>query len=131
MKKALIVVAVVLGVLVLAGGALMLRFRVMSLRMSNELVDVRAVDLAAIPDGMYVGEYGDFLVAARVAVSVAGGRIVAIDMLAQQSGPGYGALEILDRIVEGQSPQVDVVSGASGSSKAIMIAVYRALSGEE
>jgi len=57
--------------------------------------------------------------------------IVATDMLEQQSGPGYGALEILDRIVEGQSPRVDVVSGASGSSKAIMIAVYRALSGEE
>ncbi|MGB7055012.1 MAG: FMN-binding protein [bacterium] len=48
-------------------------------------------------------------------------------MTEQRSGPGYEALETIDRIIGAQSPNVDVVSGATGSSKSIMIAVQNAL----
>jgi len=45
----------------------------------------------------------------------------------QHCGPGYEAKEVLDRIVAAQSPQVDVVTGATGSSRCLMAAVHRAL----
>ena len=42
-------------------------------------------------------------------------------------GPQYDAKDMTNRIVAAQSPKTDAVSGATGSSKVIMIAVYDAL----
>ena len=48
-------------------------------------------------------------------------------MVKQDCGPGYEALDTIDRIIEAQSPKVDTTSGATGSSLCIQAAVYRAL----
>jgi len=85
------------------------------------------VDLSNLPDGDYEGRFGDFLVTARVRVKVVDHRITAIELIDQHCGPGYEAKATLDRIVAAQSPQVDVVSGATGSSRCLMAAVHRAL----
>ncbi|MFO7649926.1 MAG: FMN-binding protein, partial [bacterium] len=108
-----------------ATGAFFVRFRKMARTVRAEKVE--HVDLARVPDGSYEGEFSDFLVKVKARVNVAGGRIEAVEIVEQHCGPGYEARETVDRILEAQSPVVDVVSGATGSSKCIMAAVSRAL----
>lgn len=67
------------------------------------------------------------MVSVNLEVTVKDHRIVEIDIKEQDCGPGYEARETVDRILEAQSPRVDAVTGATGSSMCIMIAVHRAL----
>lgn len=85
------------------------------------------VDLTRLEDGVYAGTFGEFLVSATVRVKVEQNRIAAIEIVDQRSGPGYEAKETVDRIIAAQSPKVDAVTGATGSSRCIMAAVYQAL----
>jgi uncharacterized protein with FMN-binding domain len=128
-KKILIILAVVAGILIVGGGLFKLRYDKMVRTFRNETV--QAVDLRQIEDGSYTGNFGDFLVSVSVKVTVSGSRITDIEVIDQRCGPGYDALETLDLILEAQSPMVDAVSGATGSSRCIMIAVYRALTGNQ
>ena len=125
MSKVIIIPVAIVVVLGAATGAFFLRFRRMA--RTVQAAKVEHVDLARVPDGSYEGEFGDFLVRVKARVKVAGGRIEAVEIVEQHSGPGYEAKETVDRILAAQSPVVDVVSGATGSSKCIMAAVSRAL----
>ncbi len=125
MKKVLIVLLVVFAVLAVGAGLLFLRLAKMARTVRAEKVE--QVDLARVPDGSYEGEFGDFLVKAKARVKVAAGRIESVEIVEQRCGPGYEAKETVDRILAAQSPVVDAVSGATGSSRCIMAAVARAL----
>lgn len=125
-KKILITVAAV--VILLAVAALFFKFRYDSMVRTIESQPIEEVDLSRVEDGVYPGEFGDFLLHVSLEVTVSNGRITDIDVTEQRGGPGYEAHETLDRILEAQSPLVDAVSGATGSSRCIMIAAYRALS---
>ena len=127
MKTAVRIVIVVALVVTVAAALFTARMMVMGRRLSAGLAAIEPVDLSAVADGSYTAEFGDFLVRARVQVTVRHGRITEVTILHQESGPGYEATETLDRIVAAQSPRVDAVSGATGSSNTIMVAVYRAL----
>lgn len=90
------------------------------------------VDISSVPDGTYTGSAigfsGEDVV---VEVTVEGGAITSIEILQQNDTPAIFAKaeeEVPARIIEEQSVDVDVASGASGSSKAIMEAVANALS---
>ncbi|TVR68050.1 MAG: FMN-binding protein [Spirochaetaceae bacterium] len=131
-KRLRIYLFLALAVLLLVGAALTLaRLTIMGNRLAAGYESIEPVDVAALRDGTYRGEFRDFLVRVDVAVEIAGGSIREVRILEQDSGPGYEAAEIPGRIVEAQSPRVDVVSGATGSSKAIMTAVYRAITGRQ
>jgi uncharacterized protein with FMN-binding domain len=93
-------------------------------------VEITTVDLSKIDDGVYFGEFGDFLVDVKLNVTVCEHQITKIDIIEQRTGGGYEALETIDRIIEAQSPKVDVVTGATGGSMTIMIAVQNALQGK-
>ncbi len=126
MKKRLLVVLLVLIVIVLGfAGWFVVRFN----RMRRVMLSApkAGVDVSKLADGTYTGMFGDFLVSAKVRVSVAGGRITSVEVLDQHAGPGYEAKEVLARIVAAQSPDVEVVTGATGSSRCLMAAVHRAL----
>ncbi|OPL18777.1 MAG: hypothetical protein AVO35_13045 [Candidatus Aegiribacteria sp. MLS_C] len=125
-KKILITAAVALGMLV--GAALFFKFRYDSMVRTINAQPIEEVDLSRVEDGVYPGEFGDFLVHVSLEVTVSDGRITDIDVTEQRGGPGHEAHETLDMILEAQSPLVDAVSGATGSSRCIMIAAYRALS---
>jgi uncharacterized protein with FMN-binding domain len=125
-KKLTLILLAAVVVIVGFGGWFVVRFRRMAQVMMT--APVAGVDLSRLADGSYTGTFGDFLVTARVRVRVAGGRITAVEVLDQHAGPGYEAKEIPARIVAAQSPNVDVVTGATGSSRCLMAAVHRALS---
>jgi uncharacterized protein with FMN-binding domain len=125
MKKGLTALLVVVCVLAVVIGLFVLRFAKMA--RTVQAVTIEDVDVTRIQDGSYEGAFGDFLVFVRARVSVVAGRIVSITITEQRCGPGYEAKGVVDRILAAQTPRVDAVSGATGSSRCIMAAVSRAL----
>jgi len=88
------------------------------------------VDPAIVADGEYTGEFPfrqRYLY--RVKVTVKSGRIVDIEVLENGTENEYAekGLGVIPRILREQSPDVDAVSGATVSSKALMKCVERAL----
>lgn len=130
LKKIGIVLAVIVLLVAAAVGGFYIRFQSMVNNIQRQYENIKPIDLSRVADGVYEGSFGDFLVSARVAVTIKAHRIDQIKILEQHCGPGYEALDVLDRIVKVQQPKVDAVTGATGSSKSIMIAVYRALTGK-
>ncbi len=90
-------------------------------------IPVTDIDLTAIPDGTYDGGYKCFPVEAEVAVTVRDGRIAAIDLIKHSNGKGGAAEVIPGIVVEKQTLQVDAISGATYSSKVILLAIEDAL----
>ncbi|MCD4775035.1 MAG: FMN-binding protein [Candidatus Aegiribacteria sp.] len=125
-KKLLKILVIVIGILIIGGVIFKIRYDRMVRVFREE--EVGTVDLQQIKDGVYPGNFGDFLVSVTLDVTVSDNRITDIEIVEQHCGPGYNAEETVDRILEAQSPYVDAVSGATGSSRCIMIAVYKALS---
>ncbi|HQE35981.1 MAG TPA: RnfABCDGE type electron transport complex subunit D, partial [Limnochordia bacterium] len=85
---------------------------------------------AAYLDGIYRAQVDSFGGTLELEVVVEGGRIAAVNVLAHSDTPGISdpAYEnVPQRIVQANSPQVEIASGATVSSKAIMAAVEQAL----
>jgi len=128
-KKILIGLGIFVLIIIIFGVVFFFRARQMVKVIDNAVIE--PVDLAQIEDGVYAGEFGDFLVNVKLEVTVQDHRITNIKITEQRSSPDHEARETVDRIIEAQSPEVDVVTGATGSSKSIMIAVQKALTGEQ
>ena len=82
------------------------------------------------PDGVYRGNYDlkGSPVKVTLDVTVRDEKITAIKIVKHVSSPiGKKAEKITERIIEKQDLGVDAVSGATGSSKAILKAVENAL----
>ena len=90
---------------------------------------VEHMDLANIPDGVYVGEYDVTYVFARVEVTVHLGEITNIEILEHRPGDGHGlpAEAIVDTIQEKQRIDVDTIAGATNSSRVLQAAIMDAL----
>ena len=87
-------------------------------------------DLQLIADGVYNGEYNLSSTPIKVTleVTVLNRQITKINMIKHICSPiGKKAERIIDQVITAQSLDVDVVSGATGSSKAILKAVENAL----
>ncbi len=126
MKKGLKVfigLVLVVGVIALAGFMLMRRQADAALAS----LPFAAVDMQSAADGVYEGEADAGLVKVRVRVTVAGGRIEAIDLLEHQNGLGTKAEAILGDMVADNTWDVDGVTGATLSSQTIKSAVSDAL----
>jgi uncharacterized protein with FMN-binding domain len=88
------------------------------------------VDIAAIPDGSYIGEYDVGIIYAKVEVLVEAGKIKDIVIIEHRNGRGATAESIVEKIIEKQSINVDAVSGATNSSTVLKKAVEVAVQGE-
>ena len=87
-------------------------------------------DLSKIADGVCRGKSKVGPVRVTLDVSMQGGAITSIQIIKHINGRGKKAEAIVPRIIEAQSLDVDAMSGATGSSKAILLAVEHALSGK-
>ena len=82
-------------------------------------------------DGTYQGSGTGFGGTVTVQVTVSGGKITAIDIVdASGETPSYfsSAIGVIGKMLAGQTPNVDAVSGATYSSNGIIQAVQNALS---
>lgn len=92
-------------------------------------INISDIELSAVPDGTYVGDYDVNFIYAKVEVTVQGGKITDITLLEHKNGEGEPAERIIDDIVQEQSLKVDTVSGATNSCKVILKAIDNALTG--
>lgn len=90
---------------------------------------VQNVDLALVADGTYTGECDVEQIYAKVSVTVQDHSITNIVLLEHRHGAGHGtpAEIILQQILARQNLQVDLVAGATNSSKVLQKAVETAL----
>ena len=88
---------------------------------------VKTPDFPSLPDGTYRGSYDGGLVKATVDVHIATGCIEKVTIVSHKCGLGKPAEAIVDDVVRRQSLDVDVVSGATRSSKVILKAIEIAL----
>jgi uncharacterized protein with FMN-binding domain len=84
------------------------------------------VDLSTISDGIYTGIFDGGRWSNTVAVTVKDHKITVIQIMEGYSNTDINQI-IFDEVIEKQSPNVDAVTGATVSSKAIMKAVEDAL----
>lgn len=85
------------------------------------------VDLSKVADGVYKGSHKVFPVEAEVRVTIENHKIIGIELVKHFNGQGTAAEVIPDRVTEAQSLGVDIVSGATYSSKVILKAIENAL----
>lgn len=85
------------------------------------------ISLEEIDDGNYEGDYKAFPVTVKLNVEVKDHKMTRIAILKHDNGKGKKAEEITDEIIDEQSLDVDIVSGATYSSMVILKAVEDAL----
>jgi len=93
---------------------------------------LNAVDFSKLADGVYVGEYAGGMYQWRtnkVEVTVAGGKVTDIKLLESKfsENPGQYVDPLYVQVIDGQTLQVDAVSGSTLTSKAALQAVENAL----
>lgn len=90
-------------------------------------ITISNVDLAKIGDGTYTGSFKVFPVSAEVKVTVKNHSITQIELVKHKNGQGSAAEVIPAKVVEAQSLDVEIISGATSSSKVILKAIENAL----
>jgi uncharacterized protein with FMN-binding domain len=117
---AVVLVAVIAGVILISSYISRLNDRIASLTVSD-------VDLSQISDGTYDGQYSVFPVSAEVKVTVQDHAITQIELVKHENGKGAAAEVLPEKVVEAQSLNVDAIAGATHSSKVILKAIEDAL----
>lgn len=90
-------------------------------------IEIKSVDLKKVSDGSYTGEYKAGPVLAIVSVNVKNNKISDVRIVKHECGLGKKAEKITNEIQKSQSLNVDVISGATLSSKVILKAAETAL----
>jgi uncharacterized protein with FMN-binding domain len=90
-------------------------------------IEIHNFDLTNKADGTYRGESVVGPVKVVLDVVIKDRTITAIDLILHRNGLGKKAEAIIPTVIEAQSLEVDVVSGATGSSKAILQSIENAL----
>lgn len=122
MKRLAIILTALLGI------AAML-ILLMELKTNSDLKTLvfADIDMAAAADGTYRGRAETSLIKAEVEVKTAANRIISVRILNHDSGLGKKAERITDDMVRMNTYDVDVISGATASSRVIKCAVSAAL----
>lgn len=133
--------AIVLGVDVdaIAGATVTVSGMVSSIRRVTNVVgeqylgfevEKTEIDLTTVADGSYTGTARGFKSDIAVEVTVSGGKITEITVLDHDETPSFWSMAegpVINSIISAQGLEVDVVSGATGSSNGIIKAVFEAL----
>lgn len=96
----------------------------------NKLKDMEIddIDIEEVGDGEYKGKFTYHSYVWEVEVKVEDGEVTDIEILQnRQNYHGIKAQEVLQRVIDEQSLNVDSVSGASNSSKGLLKATEDAL----
>ena len=90
-------------------------------------LEFEQLNLSTLKDGIYEGSFEAGIVSASVRVEVSGHEVKSVEIVKHNHGRGKAAEAITNSVVEKQSVQIDVVSGATYSSKVILKAIENAI----
>ena len=127
MKKAMIVILSILGVLIVVGAGGV--FYITNGLEAGENLAINPVDLTAIEDGTYAGVYQAGRWSNEVAVSVTDHQIanIAVVKTVTIDDPELTST-IINNVIKNQNTTVEAVSGATVTSKAYLKSIENALS---
>ena len=128
MKKIRWILLIVLMVLILLiiGGTILIQQMNRGLDQLNE-IEIQSIDLMAIEDRTYVGTYHAFPIDVEVMVTVYDHAITAIEITKHVNGQGQAGEEVIQHVIDEQSLAVNLIQGATYSSKVILLAIEDAL----
>lgn len=130
MKLGLKIILGLLVVLVVAGVAMWSKLKSNMKEIENEVVE--QIDFSIYADGIYEGlYYYQDQIGAKVEVHIASGEVIDIILLDHVYGLGGKAESIIDSVILNQTLDVDYVSGATTSSKVILLAIENAMEDQE
>ena len=92
-----------------------------------ETIEIESVDILKLEDCMCAGSYDARIISATVQVTIKDGIITNIEIIEHKNEKGGAAEIIVEKILAEQTLEVDVISGATNSSKVILKAVENAL----
>ena len=124
MKRKILRIIGILFALFIIG--MVITMLIMNKKVQN--LEIGEIDLETVADGTYEGEYTLFPVTVVVKVTVEDHEIKNIEIIRHDNGQGEKAEAITTKVIDEQSLQVDIISGASYSCKTILKAVENALS---
>lgn len=90
-------------------------------------LNILTPELSSLTDGDYKGEYTILPVEVEVMVSIKSNLISDIEILKHFNGLGKQAEAIIPLVIDKQSLDVEVISGATVSSKCILKAIENAM----
>lgn len=133
MKKPKVVkiLLVVLSLVIIIASVFFIGLSIKLKEFSNQVnsIDLKGIELSSIENGNYEGYYNlNEFVGAKILVEIEDKKIKNIIILDHKYGKGQAAEQIITDVVDAQSTNVDVISGATGSSKVLLKAVENALS---
>lgn len=100
-------------------------------RKEGRNLPIAIIDFNKLKDGKYIGEYAGGmkkLRANKVQVTVSSGKVTEIELLEAKNKPSNKLMEELyGRVIKAQTLQVDTISGATITSKALLKSVEDAL----
>jgi len=88
---------------------------------------IQEVNLDNKKDGKYIGEFDADVISAKVEVEIKDKKISNINLIEHKTDRGATAEVIPQKVVDSQTLKVDVISGATNSSKVILKAIENAL----
>jgi uncharacterized protein with FMN-binding domain len=94
---------------------------------ATENITFQVVNAAGVPDGVYNGSYEIGPVKVIVQATIKDGSFADIDILEHRRGLGGKAERIVEDVIRSQRLDIEAVSGATVSSKAILKALEDAL----
>lgn len=96
-------------------------------KVKNE--NISGISAQEIADGTYTGSYDGYRWKNTIRATVSGGKITAIDIIEDQAAaiPEVSS-QLFERVMQRQTTAVDVVTGATVSSKAYLKALENAFS---
>lgn len=127
-KKAVIAI---IAVVLTAGAIILVNYlgQVKNYKEKVENLTFSSFEISAVADGKYTGESDVGFISVEVEVLVQNRELISIDLIKHDNGRGTAAEKIIDEMIAQQTTDVDVVSGATNSSKVIRKAVENALLG--
>jgi len=128
-KKTVILIITIFVVIIVASVAIMIK-AVKDFEIDMAEIQIQDLDISLLEDGIYKGSYNSLPIKVVLEVEIADGRIKNIDLIKHQNGQGDAAENILPEVIKEQSLKVDVISGATYSSKSILKALENALTSE-
>jgi len=121
----LALVVVIFVIVVGIGSKLFLIYMDMKEKVSD--IEFSELELSELEDGEYYGSYSLGIVSAKVCVSVSDGKIDDIEIVEHITGRGKKAEDIVEAVIDEQSVMIDIISGATYSSKTILKAIENAV----
>lgn len=120
----LIILVVIIAIVVAAASVIKSMEKNLNGLKDTEIEDV---DLSGISDGIYPGSYKALPIFVKVDVTIKDHAIADIEIIKHDNGKGSAAEAIISDVVAAKSLKVDAISGATYSSKVILLAIQDAL----